>query len=210
MIGQVLPFFAAYQFALKTIQQEKYGRFLGGHFNRVISDPLWLKDFFDPGGCGGPMVDLHIHDAHFIRLICGMPKAVHSLGRMRGEVVEFFNTQFLFEDPSLVVTATSGVINQQGRPFTNGYEIHLERATLVFDSWMGQPVTVLTGDGRVRHPKFTNGDEIDDFAAEMSEVVRCVRTETPSPLLDGELARDALILCHKETESVVRGRAVKV
>jgi predicted dehydrogenase len=211
MIGQVLPFFAAYRFALKTIQSEKYGRFLGGHFNRVISDPQWLTDFFDPDGCGGPMVDLHIHDAHFIRLVCGMPKAVHSLGRMRGEVVEFFNTQFLFEDPSLVVTATSGVINQQGRPFTNGYEIHLERAMLVFDSWMGQPVTVLTDDGRVKHPKFTPGtDEIDDFAAEVTEVTRCVRTGTPSALLDGELARDALILCHKQTESVVRSRTVKI
>ena len=39
---------------------------------------------------GGPMLDLHIHDAHFIRLVCGMPKAVQSVGRMRGEVVERF------------------------------------------------------------------------------------------------------------------------
>jgi predicted dehydrogenase len=210
MIGQVLPFFAAYNFALKTIQSEKYGRFLGGNFSRIISDPLWLNDFFDPNGCGGPMVDLHIHDAHFIRLICGMPEAVHSVGRMRGEVVEFCNTQFLFEDPSLVVTATSGVINQQGRPFTNGYEIHLERATLVFDSWMGQPVTVLSSDGRVRHPKFTGGDEIDDFAAELTEATRCVRTGTPSSLLDGQLARDALILAHKQTQSVMRRRTVKI
>jgi predicted dehydrogenase len=210
MIGHVLPFFAAYRFALKTIRSGKYGRFLGGNFSRVISDPLWLKDFYKPDGCGGPMIDLHIHDAHFIRLICGMPKAVQSVGRMRGEVAEFFNTQFLFNDPSLVVTATSGVVNQQGRPFTNGYEIHLERATLVFDSWMGQPVTVLTDNGRVIQPKFTPGDEIDDFAAEMAEATRSVRTGTPSSMLDGELARDALILGHKQTQSILKRRPVKV
>ena len=52
---------------------------------------------------------------------------------MRGEVVENFNTQFFFDDPALVVTATSGVIAQQGRPFTHGFEIYLERATLLFD-----------------------------------------------------------------------------
>jgi len=210
LIGHVLPFFAAYRFAYNTVRSGKYGRLLGGNFSRVISDPLWLKDFYDPKGCGGPAVDLHIHDAHFIRLICGMPLAVHSVGRMRGQVAEFFNTQFLFKDPSLVVTATSGVINQQGRPFTNGYEIHLERATLVFDSWMNMPVTVLTHDGRILKPKLAATDPVDDFAAEMAEVVRSVRSGEPSLLLDGQLARDALLLAQRQTQSVVKRRAVKV
>jgi predicted dehydrogenase len=210
MIAHVLPYFAAYKFAYKTITSGKYGRFLGGNFNRVISDPLWLKDFFDPNGCGGPMIDLHIHDAHFIRLICGMPTSVQSVGRMRGEVAEFFNTQFLFDDPSLVVTATSGVINQQGRPFTNGFEIHLEKATLIFDSWMEQPVTVLTNTGRVIKPKLPVGDEIDDFAGELTEATRSVAKNVPSAMLDGELARDALILGQKQTQSIVRRRPVKV
>ena len=49
-------------------------RLLGGHFLRVISDPLWLKDFYDPHRVGGPLVDLHVHDAHFIRLLFGMPQ----------------------------------------------------------------------------------------------------------------------------------------
>lgn len=209
-IGHVLPFFSAYNFAYKAITGGKYGRLLGGNFNRVISDPLWLKDFYDPEGCGGPMIDLHIHDAHFIRLIFGMPESVQSVGRMRGRVAEFFNTQFIFEDPSLVVTATSGVINQQGRPFTNGFEIHLEKATLVFDSWMEQPLTVLAADGRVMKPKLREGDEIDAFAAELTEAARAARTNTPSELLDGELARDALILGQKQTQSIERRRAVKV
>ena len=94
----------------------------GGHFKRIISDPDWLPDFYNPQKVGGPMLDLHVHDAHFIRLVCGMPRAVQSVGTMRGEVVERFSTQFLY-DPPRIVTATSGVIDQQGRPFTHGYEI---------------------------------------------------------------------------------------
>ena len=129
------------------------------------------------------MVDLHIHDAHFIRLICGMPKAVQTVGRMRGEVVELFHTQFLFDDPQLVVTVTGGVINQQGRPFTHGYEIYLERATLLFDSHAEMPVTVLTNDGRISRPKLGAGDPVDDFATEMKEVIRAVNAGKPSPLL---------------------------
>ncbi len=78
MIGHVLPFFPEYRFAYQTIRSGKYGRLLGGDFKRVISDPTWLPDFFNPRTIGGPMIDLHIHDAHFIRLLCGMPKAVHT------------------------------------------------------------------------------------------------------------------------------------
>src|SRR4029450_8093832 len=71
-VGHVLPFLPEYALARKLISSGKYGSLLGGHFKRVISDPLWLKDFYDPQKVGGPLVDLHVHDAHFIRLLFGM------------------------------------------------------------------------------------------------------------------------------------------
>ena len=95
MIAHVLPFVPEYSFAYKAVTSGKYGRPLGGNFKRVTSDPLWLDGFYDPQICGGPMIDLHIHDAHFIRLLFGVPRGVQSVGRMRGEVAEYFNTQFL-------------------------------------------------------------------------------------------------------------------
>lgn len=215
-IGQVLVFFPEYHYAYQTIQSGKYGRLLGGQFKRIISDPTWLTDFYDPEKCGGPMLDLHIHDAHFIRLVCGMPAAVQSVGTMRGEVVERFSTQFIY-DPPRMVTATSGVIGQQGRPFTHAYEIYLERATLFFDyaalPKVGDavtPLSVLLDNGKVLRPKLGSSDPVDVFAAELSEATRAVRTNTPSPLLAGELARDAVLLCQKQTESIRRGRMVKV
>ena len=215
-IGHVLQFFAEYHFVNEAIQSGKYGKSLGGQFKRMISDPVWMKDFYDAEKCGGPMLDLHVHDAHFIRLIFGMPKAVQTVGTMRGEVVERFNTQFIF-DPPRMVTAASGVIGQQGRPFTHAFEIYFEKATMLFDyaalPKVGDavtPLTVLLDNGKVLRPKLGSPDPTDAFVAELSEVVRSVKTNTPSPLLDGELARDAVILCQKQTESVVRGRAVKV
>ena len=210
LIGHVLPFFAAYRFAYQTVRSEKYGKLLGAHFKRVISDPVWMKHYWDPDKSGGPMIDLNIHDTHFVRLLCGMPNAVQTVGRMRGEVVELFHTQFLFDDPQLMVTVTGGTINQQSRPFTNGYEIYLEGATLLFDSHAAMPVTVLTNDGRLSRPKLGSGDPVDDFASEMKEVVHSVSAGETSPLLDGALARDALLLAYKQTQSCQRGRAVKV
>ncbi|HLA84537.1 MAG TPA: Gfo/Idh/MocA family oxidoreductase [Thermoguttaceae bacterium] len=210
LIGQVLPFISAYRFAYRLVTSGKYGKLKGAHFKRIISDPVWMKDYWDPAKGGGPVIDLNIHDTHFVRLLCGMPTAVHTVGRMRGKVVELFHTHFLFKDPELMVTVAGGTIDQQGRPFTNAYEIYLDRATIVFDSGAGLPVTVLTGDGRVKRPTLSGGDPVDDFALEIQEVVRAARTNTPSPLLDGQLACDALALSYKQAESVAKRRVVKV
>jgi predicted dehydrogenase len=225
-VGHCLPFLPEYAFARAAIASGKYGKLLGGHFKRVISDPLWLHDFWDPKKVGGPLVDLHVHDAHFIRLLFGMPTAVTSQGRLRspppglqrGDVVEYCVSQFQFADPSLVVTSASGVINQQGRPFTHGFEIHLEKATLYFDLAVlpgGQlqitPLTVLDGKGKATQPKMPPGDPmLLAFDAEIPEVVKSASSGKPSALLSGALARDAIVLCHKQTEAVTRKKTIKI
>ena len=217
-IGHVLQFFPEYACAIKLIRSGKYGQLLGGTFKRVISDPVWMKDFYDPNRCGGPLIDLHIHDAHLIRLLFGMPTGLVSCGRMHGEVVGYCQTQFQFSDPTLVVSATSGVIQQQGRVFTHGFEMHLEKATLHYefaalaDRPEGEtmPLKVLTAKGDVVRPQLGDVDSITAFAAEITEVVRTIKANRPSALLDGDLARDAIILCHKQTESVKKGRPVRI
>jgi hypothetical protein len=145
-----------------------------------------------------------------------MPAAVTSQGRIRGEVVEYCSTQFRFADPALVVSAVSGVINQQGRPFTHGFEIHLEQATLHFefagytDEPMVAPLRLLTPDGETTQPALSGGDPTDAFAAEIGEVATCIAADQPSAILSGDLARDAIILCHKQTESVMSGKTVEI
>ncbi|MGL4594763.1 MAG: Gfo/Idh/MocA family protein [Thermoguttaceae bacterium] len=202
MVAHVLPFFVSHAFVYEAVRSGRFGKLLGGHFNRVISDPTWLPDFYNLDKIGGPLLDLHIHDAHFIRLLFGMPQIIQSVGRLRGEVPEYFNSQFLFDDPSLVVTATSGVIFQQGRPFTHGYEVHFEKATLLHESFSQVPPTILTDDGKVEQAKLPALDEIAVFAQELTDVTDSVKRETVSPTLDGRLALDALIIATKEMESV--------
>jgi predicted dehydrogenase len=217
-VGHVLPLLPEYAFARKAIASGKYGKLLGGHFKRVISDPSWLKDFFDAAKVGGPLVDLHVHDAHFIRLLFGMPTAVTSQGRMRGDIVEYCVSQFQFSDPTLVVSAASGVVNQQGRPFTHGFEIHLEKATMYFDlavlaggKLQITPLTVLDSRGKAEQPKLPEGDPmLMAFEAEVKEVAQSLNSGRPSALLSGDLARDAIVLCHKQTQAVRSGRTVNV
>lgn len=215
-VGQVLPYFPEYAKALEIIRSGAYGELIGGRFKRIISDPTWLDDFYDPHKVGGPMIDLHVHDAHLIRMLFGMPKQVTATGRMRGEVVEFCNSVFDFGERNLAVTATCGVINQQGRPFTHGFEIYLEQATLTFelavlaDGVESLALKVLTPDGQVERPDLAGGDEITGFENEIREVARCIAANSDSEILGGELARDAIILAEKQTESVVTGKSVAI
>ncbi len=216
-VGHVLPFFPEYAKVREVVASNQYGKLLGGHFKRVISDPLWLADFYDPDKVGGPLVDLHVHDAHFIRMLFGMPRSVISQGRQRGDVVEYCNTLFSFNDPDLVVSATSGVIQQQGRAFTHGFEVHLERATLLYDfsvidgkPELTMPLTILTSDEKdnVQRPDVGGGDEISAFQYEIEEMTRSLASGQPSPILSGELARDAITICLKQSESVQRRKPV--
>jgi predicted dehydrogenase len=215
-IAHVLPFFPEYAWARKVIASGKYGGLLGGAFRRVIADPKWMKDYWSPEHTGGPMLDLHVHDAHFIRLLFGMPEAVSTAGRVRDGLAEFWHSQFRFAESGVVVEATSGTINQQGRAFEHGFEIHLERATLLFQfavlggegSYLCAP-TLLDSRGGVERPKLAGGDPIDAFAAELREVVQCVQAGRSSEILGAELAQDAMRICERESASLRRARPIK-
>jgi predicted dehydrogenase len=216
-VAHVLPFFPEYQWARKVIASGKYGALRGGAFRRVIAEPTWLKNFWSPDQIGGPMLDLHVHDAHFIRLIFGMPEEVTATGRLRNGLAEFWHTQFGFADPGLVVEATSGTIGQQGRPFDHGFEIHLDKATLAFEfaviggegGYLCEPV-LLDDRGKVQRPTLPGGDPVDAFADELREVIQCVREGRSSEILGAELAQDAMRICECQAASLDRGKPIKL
>ena len=60
-------------------------------------------------------------------------------------------------------------------------------------------------------PKLKGGTEwYSAFTAEIQTAVDAVKSGTPAPLLSGELARDALRICHAEAKSIGSGKAVRV
>ena len=54
------------------------------------------------------------------------------------------------------------------------------------------------------------GDATTAFTSELQMAVNGVLAGKEPALLSGKLARDALVMCHKECESVRSGRVVKV
>jgi len=210
MVAHVLPFFPEFKFAAEAIRSGKYGKLVAAHFKRVIAKPDWSADIGDAAKTGGPAVDLHIHDTHFIGLVCGVPKEVFAVGVVEKDAVAFLTTSYLYGHGGPAVTCSSGAISMSGRPFAHGFEIYMEKASLLYDSG-GTPITLLTADGKSTQPVLAGGgDPLSAFTDEIQTAVNGVVSGKEPDLLSGKLARDALVLCHRECESVKFGKVVAV
>ncbi len=209
MVGHVLPFFPEFAFALEAAESRRYGSLRAAHFLRVIAKPDWSSGIADPERSGGPAIDLHIHDTHFIALLCGTPRAIHSRGVVDNDAVVHLTTQYLYDTDDLAVSCTSGAISQAGRPFAHGFELYFEGATVVFEfanlagvPHVTMPLSVILPHGTVERPTLGSGDPIDAFAQELTAAALAVASGSLLPGLSGKLAREALLLCLAEIESV--------
>ncbi len=217
MVAQVLPFFPEFKFAAEAIASGKYGKLRAAHFRRVISPPKWSGDMSDFRKLGGWGIDLHIHDNHFISLACGAPQQVFSRGILEDGCVNHVHTQYVYEDASIAVSAVSGGIAADGLAFASGFEIFLEKATLMYSAgtvagkWCAdRPLTVVE-NGKAKQPKLKGGsDWCAAFTAELQSAVDAVKSGVVPKLLSGELARDALKMCHAEARSIASGKLVRV
>jgi predicted dehydrogenase len=210
MVAHVLPFVPEFAYAHKVVQDQSYGKLLGAHFKRIISKPDWSAAIGDAAKTGGPAVDLHIHDTHYIRLLCGQPQRVCSTGVQEGGAVSYLTTEYSYGPKGPAISCSSGALSQKAREFVHGFEIYLEKATLSFESGVC-PLRVYEASGKTTEVKLKGGgDPIAAFTSELQTAVDAVRTGREPDLLSSKLARDALVLCHKECQSVRTGKPVKV
>lgn len=213
MVAHVLPYMGPFAFATELVRSGKYGAPIGGYFKRVISDPTWIPDFYDPDKVGGPLVDLHVHDLHWIQLLFGKPKRTHATGRMRGAVAKYVHVLYEFDSPDIAVSSSSGIIDGPGRPFTHAFELHLERATLHFefaahtDSAETMPLKIITADGQVLRPELPAGDDIDAFQAEIDEMAESVQSRVPAPRLSLDHAAGAVELALQIQAQLIASRS---
>ena len=136
---------------------------------------------------------------------------------MQGDCAASWLTIFNHEDPDLVVSAASGTIGQQGRPFLHGFKICLEQATLAFEfaiigeegKYLCRP-TLFGPDGGATFPDLGDGDPLIAFENQLTEVTNCISSGKSSEILGGDLAGDAITLCHLQTQSLLRGEPMTV
>ena len=200
LVAHVLPYMGPFAYATELVRSGKYGPAIGGYFKRVISDPTWIPDFYQADKVGGPLVDLHVHDLHWIQLLFGKPKSTHAVGRLHGNVAKYVHVLYEFESPDIAVSSSSGVIDGPGRPFTHAFELHLRDATVHYefaahsDTAESMPLKVITRDGQVLRPELPAADDIDAFEAEICEMAQSVLSRQSAPRLSLDHAAGAVEL----------------
>lgn len=218
MVGHVLPFFPEFRYLRELVTSGRHGALRAAHFRRVIAPPKWSQNMSDYRKLGGWGIDLHIHDNHFIRVLCGCPKKIFSRGIVEDGLVNHVHTQYLYDDPSFALSCVSGGIAAAKLEFAHGFELYFEKATVLFNAgtigseWIVErPLTLITDRGKPRQPKLKGGNEwCAAFTSELQTAVDGVIAGKVPDLLSGELAWDALKICHAEAKSIVSGRVVRV
>ena len=215
MVGHVLPFFPEFAYALEAVRSGRFGSLRAAHLLRVISKPDWSQDIADADRSGGPAIDLHIHDTHFIGLICGVPRSVHSCGVVDNGTVAHLTTQYLYDTSNQAVSCISGALSQKGRPFAARLRALFREGHGLFrvrqsrgPVHLATPLSVILPDGTVDRPELGSGDPVDGFVRELTDATQAIVSGSETPRLAGELARQALRICLAEIESVKTGKAV--
>jgi predicted dehydrogenase len=218
LVAHVLPFFPEFQFARDCVESGKYGRLLAAHFRRVITPPKWSRHIENFRKLGGWGIDLHIHDNHFLLVLCGRPQKVFSRGIVSDGFVNHVHTQYVYPEADLAVSCVSGGIAATGLQFAHGFELYLEKATIVYSAgtiggeWHAdRPLTLITNNGKAVTPNLKADPKwCAPFTAELQSAVNSIRDGKESPLLSGALARDALELCYAEAKSISSGKPVAI
>ena len=218
MVAHVLPYGPEFRFVRDCIDTGKYGKLRAAHFRRIITPPTWSNSMSDYRKLGGWGIDLHIHDNHFISLICGVPRKVFSRGIMEDGLVNHLHTNYLYDDSGVAVSCVSGGIAAKGLQFAHGFEVYLEKATILFyagtydNEWsVDRPLTLVTNKGKPRTPHLKGPTLWNSaFTAELQDAVDAVKKGKEPEALSAHLAGAALKLCHAEAKSIASGRSETV
>ncbi|PHQ35679.1 Gfo/Idh/MocA family protein [Rhodopirellula bahusiensis] len=214
MVAHILPFMPAFRFLVEAKSDGRYGKPITGRFSRTISPPDWIPDFYDPEQVGGPLIDLQVHDAHLARVLFGMPVGAHCVSHnqegvpKRYETILDYGASASSDEMTPVVSLAGGVIDSPARGFTHGFEVSFEKATLRFEfaaygdgSTDTIPLTVMHNDGKLERPELGEQDPIDGFVSEINAVADVVSGGPMHPVLDAQLATDALKICEMQMAS---------
>lgn len=175
MIGMCLRFDHMYTVLKDAIDQNTYGKVTSAFFERLSSTPRWGYDgwFQDYDRSGGVALDMHIHDVDMVRYLFGEPKAVSALVSDARLKCSAIHSTFAYDD--MIVTAIGDWGKAKGFPFTMGYSVNFERATIVLNKGV---VTVYPDDAEpFEAPLDPDGKGNHRMAAEIEYFARSILGE---------------------------------
>lgn len=205
MPAMCIRFWPGWTWVKRAIEERRYGRVLSARFQRLASHPGGAF-YANADASGAAALDLHIHDADFVRFCFGPPKAVRSAGysHVTGGI-DHLVTHYVYDEVPLVI-AEGGWAMQKGYPFHMGFTVNFERATAVYDLNAAEPMVVYQ-NGK---PEAVKLDAVMGYRLEIEYFLACIASNRPPQTVTLRDAAEAVRLVEAEVESVRSGREVKL
>jgi len=142
MPAHCMRFWPGWDWLQERVVDGSLGRVRSAVFQRLGTRPKWSNFYADHARTGGALVDLHIHDADFVRWLFGDPDDVASTGSP-----DHVTTLYRYKKGPEHVVAEGAWDHDAGFQFRMRYIVVFERATAEFD--LGRtPQLLLVRDGK--------------------------------------------------------------
>lgn len=206
MPAMCMRFWPAWSWLKAKIDSKEFGACRSLSLTRLGALPAWSHDFYlDPKRSGGAMIDLHIHDADFVRYCFGEPKSVTSVGYKTGEAINRVTTTYAFANSPELVTAEGGW-HSPGFAFRMRYIAEFERATADFD--IGRtPQLILAANGK---SEAVAVDPLNGYDHEVRHLLEAIRDKKSGLIASISDAVATARLLEAEIESVNSRKTVQL
>ena len=132
-VGHVVRFTAAYKYLKEIVSSGKFGSVVAGQFSRISPRPVWMKGHDEMERTGTMALDMHIHDADYIRyMMDGEPEKIDSWGVRNEEgIIQHIWTSYRYGKAILIAEASWDYPTSFS--FAATYRVKLEEAAIVLD-----------------------------------------------------------------------------
>jgi predicted dehydrogenase len=191
----------------EAIDDGRYGRVLSARFRRVAEAPAWGQStFLDGKKSGGALLDLHIHDADFVRFCFGEPKSIYAQGhtKVSGEI-DHVLAQYEV-DCGAAVSAEGSWAMTEGFGFSMEYTVNFERATVDFDNTREEDCLKIFEKGK--EPETLKLDAPDGYAGQIAYFANCIREGRAPSTVTAADGAGSVELCEAAGRSIKCGELV--
>jgi predicted dehydrogenase len=205
-IGHCVRFWPEYVKARQFINSGEYGQVRAATFQRLSAFPTWGWKNWQQNGSknGGAMMDLHIHDTDIILHWFGVPASVFCTAA-RGPSGDYDHIVTQYSYPDRVVTAEASWLMAPGFGFRMGFNIALEKATIIFDSACEPSLKIYTNDNKTYTPE---PEKKDGYWFEIEYFVKTILGEKQPQIITPQQSYDAVRIAIAEKTSANEHRKV--
>lgn len=128
MPAMCMRFWPAWAWLADRVRDGEFGSVRSASFQRLGARPDWAEFYADDARSGGALVDLHIHDADFVRWVFGAPDSVLSTGDLH-----HVTTRYRYANGPAHVAAEGGWVQSPGFAFRMHFVVVFEHASAEFE-----------------------------------------------------------------------------